>query len=231
MQPASVSRVAILGGTGPQGRGLAVRFAGAGIDVAIGSRDADRARAAVDDVAAAAAVLAGRHEVAVGAVRGGGNDDVVDGAEVVVLAVPWDAHASTLQALAPRLTGALVVDCVNPLGFDERGPFALTVPEGSAAQQAQALLPTATVVGAFHHVSAVVLLDVDQALADIDVLVLGDDREATDRVRALADAVPGMRGVFAGRLRNTGQVEALTGNLIAINRRYKTHASVRIAGL
>jgi NADPH-dependent F420 reductase len=231
MQSASVGRVAILGGTGPQGRGLAVRFAGAGIDVSLGSRDADRARAAAVDVAAAAAVLAARHEVAVGTVLGGGNEDVVAGAEVVVLAVPWDAHASTLQALAPRLAGALVVDCVNPLGFDERGPFPLTVEEGSAAQQAQALLPSSVVVGAFHHVSAVVLLDVDHALADIDVLVLGDDRAATDRVRALADAVPGMRGVFAGRLRNAGQVEALTGNLIAINRRYKTHASVRITGL
>jgi NADPH-dependent F420 reductase len=231
MQPALVSPVAILGGTGPQGRGLAVRFAGAGIDVALGSRDAERARAAVADVAAGAAALAARHGVAAGAVRGAANEDVVDGAEVVVLAVPWDAHASTLQALAPRLDGVLVVDCVNPLGFDERGPFALSVFEGSAAQQAQALLPEATVVGAFHHVSAVMLLDVDHPLGDIDVLVLGDDRAATDRVRALADAVPGMRGVFAGRLRNVGQVEALTGNLIAINRRYKTHASVRITGL
>src|SRR5207244_5846847 len=118
----------------------------------------------------------------------------------------------------------IVVDCVNPLGFDSRGAFALDVPEGSAAEQAAALLPESRVVGAFHHVSAVLLADPEVTRCDLDVMVLGDDREATDTVQALAEVIPGMRGIYAGRLRNARQVEAFTANLISINRRYKAHA-------
>ena len=120
------------------------------------------------------------------------------------------------------------MDCVNPLGFDGKGAFALAVQEGSAAEQAQAVLPGSRVVGAFHHVSAVLLLDETVDSVDIDVLVLGDDRGATDLVQALADRIPGMRGVYGGRLRNCHQVEALTANLISVNRRYKAHAGLRI---
>jgi NADPH-dependent F420 reductase len=122
----------------------------------------------------------------------------------------------------------VVVDCVNPLGFDKQGAFYLDVPEGSAAQQAAAVLPDSRVVAAFHHVSAVVLEDESVAEVDTDVLVLGEDREATDLVGRLADIVPGMRGIFAGRLRNARQVEALTANLISVNRRYKAHAGLRV---
>jgi NADPH-dependent F420 reductase len=102
------------------------------------------------------------------------------------------------------------------------------VPEGSAAQQAQALAPGATVVAAFHHLSAVTLLDESVQSVDSDVLVLGDDREATDLVQALAERIAGCRGIFAGRLRNAGQVEAMTANLIAVNRRYTAHAGLRV---
>jgi NADPH-dependent F420 reductase len=102
------------------------------------------------------------------------------------------------------------------------------VPEGSAAEQAAGLLPDSRVVAAFHHVSAVLLLDPAVERIETDVLVLGDDREATDLVQGLADAIPGMRGVYAGRLRNAHQVEALTANLISVNRRYKAHAGLRV---
>ena len=102
------------------------------------------------------------------------------------------------------------------------------MPEGSAAQQAAAVLAGSTVVGAFHHVSAVLLLDPEVAELDLDVLVLGDDRHATDLVQALAERIPGVRGVYAGRLRNCGQVEALTANLVSVNRRYKAHAGLRV---
>jgi len=121
-----------------------------------------------------------------------------------------------------------VVDCVNPIAFDARGAYAIPVPEGSAAQQAAAELTGSTVVGAFHHVSAVLLLDPEVAELDLDVLVLGDDRHATDLVQALAERIPGVRGVYAGRLRNCGQVEALTANLVSVNRRYKAHAGLRV---
>jgi NADPH-dependent F420 reductase len=102
------------------------------------------------------------------------------------------------------------------------------VAEGSAAQQAAMLLPASTVVAAFHHVSAVLLLDEAVESIDTDVLVLGDERDATDLVQALVDRIPGMRGVYGGRLRNAGQVEALTANLVSINRRYKAHAGLRV---
>ncbi|QZY28759.1 NADPH-dependent F420 reductase [Nocardioides coralli] len=217
-EPLADRTVAVLGGTGPQGRGLARRWATAGLPVVLGSRSAERA----EEAAAALAADTG------GRVTGADNAAAAAAGDVVVVAVPWDGHADLLRELAGPLAGKVVVDCVNPLGFDKQGPFALAVEEGSAAQQAAALLPDSVVVGAFHHVSAVLLDDPEVAEVDTDVLVLGDDRDATDLVRALADAIPGMRGVYGGRLRNAHQVEALTANLIAINRRYQSHAGIRV---
>ncbi len=147
---------------------------------------------------------------------------------MVIVAVPWDGHGELLASLAAPLAGKIVIDCVNPLGFDQRGCYPLAVAEGSAAQQAAAVLPDSVVVGAFHHVSAVLLLDPAVHSVDLDVLVLGDDRQATDLVQALAARIPGARGLYAGRLRNCGQVEALTANLVSINRRYKAHAGLRV---
>jgi len=210
--------VGVLGGTGAQGKGLAIRWARAGIDVVVGSRKAERAEQAAAEIA----------ETSGGRVRGLDNAGCAAAADLVVVGLPWDAHAETLQALREPLAGKIVVDCVNPLGFDKKGPYALEVPEGSAAQQAEALLPDSRVTAAFHHVSAVTLADLAVTHVDLDVLVLGDDREATDVVRGLADTIPGVRGIYGGRLRNAGQVEALTANLIAINRRYKAHAGLRI---
>jgi 8-hydroxy-5-deazaflavin:NADPH oxidoreductase len=208
------SVIGIVGGTGPQGRGLAKRFAESGLQVIVGSRSAERAESVAAELGAG--------------VRGADNAECARAADVVVVAVPWDGHRELVESLAKDLAGKIVVDCVNPLGFDERGSHALAVEEGSAAQQAQQLLPDATVVAAFHHLSAVSLLDDDVASVGADVLVLGDDRAATDLVQELAARIAGCRGIYAGRLRNAHQVEALTANLIAINRRYKAHAGVKI---
>ncbi|MPZ29207.1 MAG: NADPH-dependent F420 reductase, partial [Micromonosporaceae bacterium] len=112
-----------------------------------------------------------------------------------------------------------------------RGPFPLPVPEGSAAEQAAALLPGSRVCAAFHHVSAELLIDPAVQRVELDVLVLGEDREAVRTVQALAGQIPGVRGIHAGRLRNAHQVEALTANLLAINRRYRVHSGVRVTGL
>ena len=213
--------VAVLGGTGPQGRGLARRFAAAGLTVVIGSRSAERA----GDTAAELATATG------GPVTGADNAGADQAGDIVVVAVPWDGHGELIEQLAPQLAGKVVVDCVNPLGFDKQGAYALPVEEGSATQQAAAILTGSTVVGAFHNVSAVKLEDPDVAEVDTDVLVLGDVREATDLVRALADSIPGVRGVYGGRLRNAHQVEALTANLISANRRYKAHAGLRITDI
>jgi NADPH-dependent F420 reductase len=208
--------IGILGGTGDQGRGLAHRFALAGHPVIIGSRSAERAAAAAQGLGAGPRI------------RGMVNAAAAAAADVVIVAVPWDGHGELLASLAAPLAGKIVIDCVNPLGFDQRGAYPLAVAEGSAAQQAAAVLPDSVVVGAFHHVSAVLLLDAAVPSVDLDVLVLGDDRQATDLVQALAARIPGARGVYAGRLRNCGQVEALTANLVSINRRYKAHAGLRV---
>lgn len=209
--------IGILGGSGPQGRGLALRFAMAGNRVVIGSRSAERGEAVAAELRAD-----GRR------VDGADNAGASVAADVVVVAVPWEGHGDLLASLRKELAGKIVVDCVNPLGFDKQGAYALPVAEGSAAAQAAALLPDSTVVAAFHHVSAVLLADESVAEIDTDIMVLGDDRSATDLVQALANIVPGMRGVYAGRLRNAAQVEALTANLISVNRRYKAHAGLRI---
>jgi NADPH-dependent F420 reductase len=206
--------VAVLGGTGEQGRGLARRLALAGHAVVLGSRDQARAQAAADGLP--------------GSVSGADNAAAATAGDVVIVAVPWDGHRELLVSLAQPLAGTIVIDCVNPLGFDKAGAFALDVEEGSAAEQAAAVLPDSTVVAAFHHVSAVLLLDENVDKVDTDVLVLGDDRTATDTVQALVERIAGMRGIYAGRLRNAHQVEALTANLISINRRYKAHAGLRV---
>ena len=145
--------------------------------------------------------------------------------------MPYSGHADLLTDLQQPLAGTIVVDCVNPLGFDKSGAFALEVPQGSAAQQAAALLPESRVVAAFHHVSALLLEDASLERIDCDVLVLGDDRDATNAVQQLVETIPGMRGIYAGRLRNARQVEAITANLISVNRRYKAHASFRVTGV
>jgi hypothetical protein len=213
--------VGILGGTGDQGRGLAYRLACAGHPVRIGSRSAARGQAA----AAELSTLPGAGVVS------GGDNPYACGADLVIIAVPWEGHAELVTALREALSGKVVVDCVNPLGFDHHGPYPLKVEEGSAAQQAAALLPDSRVCAAFHHVSATLLADPEVDRIDLDVLVLGEDREAVAQVQALAGRIPGMRGIYAGRLRNAGQVEALTANLIAINKRYKAHAGIRVTDL
>ncbi|HKR48944.1 MAG TPA: NADPH-dependent F420 reductase, partial [Pseudonocardiaceae bacterium] len=208
--------------TGGMGGGLAYRWAVAGLSVVVGSREVERALRA-------AAVL--RERCGSGRIRGADNAGCAAESDVVVVAVPFDGHAMLLEALRPALAGKIVIDCVNPLGFDERGPFARAVPEGSAAQQAQALLPESRVIAAFHHVSAVLLDDPEVISLDTDVLVLGDDREATDLVCSLASVIPGARGIYGGRLRNAAQVEAFTANLLAINKRHHTHTGIHITGL
>ncbi|MEV0279323.1 NADPH-dependent F420 reductase [Streptomyces sp. NPDC050610] len=206
--------VGVLGGTGDQGRGLAYRLAKSGQRVIIGSRAAERARTAAA-------------ELGLG-VEGADNSECARRSDIVIVAVPWDGHAKTLESLREELAGKLVIDCVNPLGFDKKGAYALTPEEGSAAEQAAALLPDSRVTAAFHHLSAVLLSDPEIAEIDTDVMVLGEVRADTDLVQALAARIPGMRGVFAGRLRNAHQVESLVANLISVNRRYKAHAGLRV---
>jgi NADPH-dependent F420 reductase len=217
--------VGVIGGTGPQGRGLAVRLAAAGQRILLGSRDAEKCSRIAAEVAERATAAAGGVEVSV---TGGANVDVAGAADLVIVAVPYAGHADIIRELAEPLAGKIVVDCVVPMGWDELGAYVIDVPEGSAAQQAAALLPDSQVVGAFHHLSAALLEDLSKPTLDGDVMVVGDDRASMDTVQALASRLPGMRGIYAGRLRNARQVEALTINLVSVNRRYKAHAGIRI---
>ena len=214
--------IAVVGGTGPQGRGLAYRWARHGHRVVLGSRSAERAAETAEEITA---------RVPGASVSGTTNAEAAASADVVVLAVPYDGHDDLVASLADQLTGSVVVSCVNPLGFDKQGPYGLDVPGGSAAETAAALVPGARLVGAFHHVSAPSLWGGADYLDHEDVLVCGDDAEAKAVVMELARAVTSRAGVDAGRLRIARQLEPWTAVLISINKRYKTRSGTSISGL
>jgi len=213
--------IAVIGGTGPQGRGLAYRFAVAGHEVVIGSRDAARAQERAEEIAAKVGPEA--------RLRGAENAEAAAQADIVLLAVPYDGHAALVSSL--DLAGKVTISCVNPLGFDAKGPYALDVPDGSAAEELARLAPEALVVGAFHHVSAINLWKHEGLLDDEDVLVCGDDEAAVATVVDLAATVTGRPGVVAGGLRLARELEPWTGVLISVNKRYKVRSGIRVSGL
>jgi 8-hydroxy-5-deazaflavin:NADPH oxidoreductase len=215
-------RIAVMGGTGPQGKGLGYRFAKHGHTVVLGSRAAEKAHSAADEVNAR---LDG------GGVTGAANADACAEADVVLLAVPYDGHDELVATLP--LGGRTVISCVNPLAFDKQGPHGRVIDggEGSAAESAQRIAPDATVVGAFHHVSAKNLWSDEEYLEHEDVLVCGDSAEGKALVIELARCVTGRDGIDAGRLRLARQLEPLTAVLISINKAYKTQSGIRISGV
>ncbi len=212
-------RIGFIGGTGNHGMGLALRFARAGHPVVIGSRDPARAASTVE-----ALQQWGDLDL-----RPGSNEDAAVAGDVVFLTVPWAGHRATLEAVGGFLAGKVVVDVVNPLEFDATGARSIDVPEGSAAEQAQGLVPGARVVSAFHDVSARRLLS--DAPVDTDVLVCGEDQAAKDLVIGLAREIPGVRGVDAGPLRLSRHLEGMTAVLLGINRRYRVRSGLRITGM
>lgn len=215
-------RIGILGGTGPEGKGLAVRWALAGEEVLLGSRDAGRAQQAAQEVLA---LCPG------GKVKGVLNSEAAQQGEIVVVAVPYEGHKETLTALRPALTGKVVVDVVAPLTFHRGRAQAVAVPEGSAAQQAQAVVPEARVVAAFHTLSAHDLLMPPNPIPG-DVLVCADDAQAKKTVMALAERIPGVRAVDANGLECARYVEELVALLLNINRVYRgSRSMVKIVGL
>lgn len=218
-------RIAVMGGTGPQGKGLGYRFAQHGHAVVLGSRAAEKAEAVAAEVTERLAGVEGA-----GKVVGAANSDACNEADVVVLAVPYDGHDELVATLP--LADKVVISCVNPLAFDKRGAHGRIIDagEGSAAESAQRLAPDATVVGAFHNVSAVGLWGEEEYL-DEDVLVVGDVVEAKEVAMELAASVTGRAGIDAGKLRLARQLEPFTAVLISINRKYKVHSGLRITGL
>ncbi|XKE45152.1 NADPH-dependent F420 reductase [Halomonas organivorans] len=214
--------IAILGGTGPQGRGLALRFARAGIPVVIGSRDAGRAQAAADELNAR---LSGAAAIGGQDLRGA----VAAADEMVILAVPYAAHDATLEAIRDLLEGKTLIDIVVPLA--EGDPKAVDMPPaGSATEAAQALLgDRVPVVGALHNVSATTLNDLDHGI-NCDVLVCGNDLAAKERVIDLIRKLD-VQAYNAGPAVNARCIEAITPILIRLNISKKvpfTHAGIRI---
>lgn len=216
--------IAIVGGTGPEGSGLALRWARAGEHVIIGSRDAQRAR----DAAAKLSEQLGTTKVS-----GAENSAACSQADIVVLTIPFQSHAEMLKHLKPALrTAQVLIDTTVPLAASVGGRATRTlgVWQGSAAEQAAELVPEGVpVVAAFHNTSADVLQGADDV--DCDVLVCSDDKEAAKRVRALAWKIPGVRAIDAGKLENARIVEQITALLIGLNIRHKGHSGLRITGL
>ena len=224
--PAAPARpIAILGGTGPAGTGLALRWARAQESIIIGSREAQRAR----DVAAMI-----RGKVGFGAlVSGMENSAACSAADILMLTVPFDGQAALLKQLKTALTpGSILIDATVPLAaaVGGRASRTLGIWQGSAAQQAAELVPKGvSVVAAFHNISAE-LLNGDAPL-DCDVIVCSDDPDAAQLTRELAAKIPGVRAIDGGKLENARTVEQITALLIGLNIRHKGHAGIRITGL
>lgn len=217
-----MSTIAIIGGTGPQGKGLGYRFAKGGHEVILGSRSEERAVTAAEELDV---------RVTAGSVRGAANAKAAEVADLVLLAVPFDGHDALVAELAPQLAAKVVISCVNPLGFDKRGPHGLDLGPTSAAETAQGLLPESRVVGAFHHLSATTLIGEADVLDHEDVLVCGDDADAKQQVIELAATVTGKPGIDAGALRLARQLEPLTAVLISINKKHKVRSGIAVVGL
>jgi NADPH-dependent F420 reductase len=217
--------IAVLGGTGPEGYGLALRWARAGETVIIGSRDAGRAQEAAAKIRSAASNQA--------KVSGAENAAACADADLLVLTIPFEGHAALLKHIKPALSsGSIVVDATVPLAASVGGRATRTlgVWQGSAAQQAAELVPSGvSVVAAFHNTSAEVLNS--DAPVDCDVIVCSDDTDAIQLVRALAAKIPGVRAIDGGKLENARILEQITALLIGLNIRHKGHSGIRITGL
>ncbi len=214
--------LAFLGGTGPEGRGLALRFALAGEDVIIGSRDASRAATAAEEL----------KELAPGSrIEGAANADAAAAADVVFLAFPYEGQRPTLESIPEAMAGKIVVDVIAPMQFQRGlGASAVEVEAGSAAQEAQELLPDSLVVSAFQNISAEELQEPDTTMEG-DVVVCSDHADPKTRVMELVGKIPYLRAVDGGALSNSKYVEQITPMLVNINRIYRIHAGIKIVGV
>jgi len=217
--------IAVLGGTGPEGFGLALRWAQAGEIVIIGSRDAKRAQDAAEKIkqrVGASAVISGEENLIACAA-----------AELLVLTIPFEGHADLLKQLKPAIRpGSMVIDATVPLAASVGGRATRTlgVWQGSAAQQTAELVPKGIpVVAAFQNAGAELLNA--EGPVECDVIVCSDDPGASQIARALATKIPGVRAIDGGKLENARILEQITALLIGLNIRHKGHSGIRITGL
>ena len=215
-------QIGIIGGTGPAGRGLALRAAAAGHSVRIGSRDEGRAQSTAVD-------LVERHP-ALELDLVGGTNEAACSADLVVIATPWDGAIATVRPFAGSLEGSVVVSMVNALTKEGREMLPLYPPRGSMAGQVQAALPGSKVAAAFHHLPAADMENLDSGLV-ADVLVCGDHDDARQLTIELTDSIEGLRGIDAGSLAQASPIEAFTAVCITMNIRHRAHSTLRIAGI
>jgi hypothetical protein len=215
------ARIAIIGGTGPEGLGLAMRFAKSGNMVFIGSRSEERAEEAVTKV---------KEKLPESDIFGGLNADGAEKADFIFLTVPSDAHHDTLVQLEETIADKILIDVVVPMLWDKDGPKAVTLDEGSAAMQARAVLPNAKVISGFHHLDGSELQKVDKPLQG-DVIICGDHKPAKKKVMDLVEEIEYVRALDGGGLPNSRYLEEFTVQLLQINKIYKAHAGVRITGI
>ena len=212
--------LAILGGTGPEGKGLALRLAMAGEEVVIGSRDAARA----NDAAEALKELAPNLQV-----TGDVNDVAAQQGDTVFLTVPYEGQAALLQQVAPALAGKVVVNVVAPMVFNRGRARAIQVEDGSAAEESQKILADSQVVAALQNLSAEDLMQPDLTM-ESDVVICSDHREAKEQVMGLVQRIPNLRTIDGGALEYARYVESLTALLVNINRIYRCHSTIKIVG-
>jgi 8-hydroxy-5-deazaflavin:NADPH oxidoreductase len=215
-------RVGILGGTGPAGQGMATRLAAGGSSVTLGSRDAGRAA----DVAAQVVAKWPDRGLSID----GSDNAAAAGADIVIVATPWDSTPGTVRELADALAGKVVISMANALVKNGRDMVALIPGRGSIAAAVQAAAPAAKVTAAFHHLPAAVLADLDGPL-EADVLVCSDHPEATETTLALTRSIEGLRAFDAGSLAQAGPIEAFTAVCITLNIRHRAHSSLRLSGI
>lgn len=213
-----------IGGTGPEGKGLALRFAISGLNVFIGSREKQRG------IEAAKEICSQFTEIGSDMVVGGTNEEAAIASDIAVICTPYAGHKATLENLKHDLKGKIVVDVVAPLSFKKGSVSAINVGEGSAAEQAQLLLPDSSIVGAFQNASAEDLLLPSQDM-ECDVIVCSNDQSSKEQIMLLGERIPGVRSIDGGNLQNSKYVEQLTALLININKIYKAHSSIKIVGI
>jgi len=216
-----MTRIAFIGGTGPEGLGLAMRFAKSGNEIYIGSRMLERAQEAAAKV---------KEKMPQARVQGLLNAEAAEKAEIVFLTVPCDAHRDILESLTEAIGDKLLVDVVVPMVFDQGGPKAIPVEEGSAAQQARAVARRAKVVSAFHHLDGTELQKIERPIQG-DVVVCADHKGAKKQVLALVEEIEYVRALDGGGLANSRYLEEWTVMLLHLNRIYRAHAGVRIVGI
>lgn len=214
-----MSTVGILGGTGPAGRGVALRLASAGYEIVLGSRDPDRAVTVARD----------QQTRGSGSISGSSNEGAAR-SDLVIVATPWDSAVATVSALRRELDGKIIISMVNALVRESREMIPLYTARGSMAAQIAHALPQSEVVGAFHHLPAALMQDLDSTL-DADVVVFSDHEAARQRVADLVNEMPGLRAIIGGSMSLASAIEAFTAVCISINIRHKAHSYVKLAGL